>query len=214
MNVLKGWLRSGLLAAGGVGWLVTVACGMGVLWAYSNSAGLSAEAPEYWPTELSLTREPGGATLVVLAHPRCPCTRASIGELQRIMARPGGPVVAHVIFLKPDGFDEDWAKTDLWKSATRVPDVRVHRDDDGALTRLFGAATSGQVLLYDRDGRLRYNGGITASRGHAGDNAGSALVRRLIAEGDKQHGAEFPVFGCPLIASGHSGSCPDRRSDG
>ena len=38
----------------------------------------------------------------------------------------------------------------------------------------FGAETSGQTLLYDRDGRLLFSGGTTGSRGHDGDNAGFA----------------------------------------
>ena len=43
----------------------------------------------------------------------------------------------------------------------------------------FGVATSGQVLLYDPNGELRYSGGITRSRGHPGANAGRAAIESL-----------------------------------
>ena len=52
------------------------------------------------------------------------------------------------------------------------------RDDDGAEARRFGAETSGQTLLYDARGALAFSGGITGARGHAGDNAGRASLRR------------------------------------
>ncbi len=54
------------------------------------------------------------------------------------------------------------------------------RDDDGAEAKRFGAETSGQTLLYDERGTLAFSGGITGSRGHAGDNAGRASLLALI----------------------------------
>jgi len=76
--------------------------------------------------------------------------------------------------------------------------VQVMRDDDGVEAARFGAATSGQVILYDRDGGLLFTGGITASRGHAGDNDGRNAIVSLLGRGrETRHSS--PVFGCSLL---------------
>ena len=134
----------------------------------------------------------------MLAHPHCPCTRASIEELSKLMARVRSPVAAHVLFLKPAGFPGDWGQTDLRRSAASIPGVVVLEDDDGAEARRFRAATSSQVLLYDAGGRLLFSGGITGSRGHSGDNAGRSAVESFLNDGAAERAETF-VFGCPLF---------------
>jgi hypothetical protein len=140
-------------------------------------------------------------TLVVFAHPQCPCTRASIGELAEVLARSGRQPRTYVVFLKPSEVAEGWEKTGLWQRAASLPGVTVLRDDGGREARAFGVETSGQTLLYDGRGALIFNGGITGSRGHAGDNAGRAALISLIGRGPTDRtGAN--VFGCPLFAAG------------
>jgi hypothetical protein len=134
----------------------------------------------------------------MLAHPHCPCTRASIGELASIMAHSQGRLTAYVLFLKPQVFSEDWEKTDLWQSAATIPGVTVIPDDDGREARLFRAVTSGQVVLYHSEGRLLFSGGITSSRGHSGDNAGQSSIVSLVNAGVPVRTETF-VFGCPLF---------------
>jgi hypothetical protein len=73
----------------------------------------------------------------------------------------------------------------------------VEPDPDGAIAQAFGAYTSGQVLVYGADGGLLFNGGITASRGHEGDNPGrAAIVARLRDQVPAPSTAS--VFGCAL----------------
>jgi hypothetical protein len=136
----------------------------------------------------------------MLAHPHCPCTRASIGELALLMAHSQGRVTAYVLFLKPAGFSDDWEKTDLWHSAASIPGVKVMIDDGGAEARRFHAATSGQTMLYDAEGRLLFSGGITGSRGHAGDNAGRSAIVSLLNTGAAERAETF-VFGCRLFGA-------------
>lgn len=182
-------------------WLSAAGVGIGFLWDYENTPGPAAAAPAHWPDGSRLRRSAEGATLVLLAHPHCPCTRASIGELSRLMAQAGGRVTAYVLFVKPRGFAVEWEKTDLWSSAGAIPGVRVVRDDEGVEALHFRAATSGQVALYDRAGSLLFSGGITSARGHAGDNAGRAAIVSLLDAGEAGL-RETPVFGCPLFAEG------------
>jgi hypothetical protein len=180
-------------------WLLMVGTGIGVLRNYENAPGLSAAAPGSWPAGSPLERAAGSATLVMLAHPHCPCTRASIGELARLMAQAEGHVRAYVLFVKPTGFSEEWVQTDLPASASAIPGVSVVRDDEGVEAKRFHAATSGQTLLYDTKGNLLFSGGITSARGHAGDNAGRTAIVSLLTTNEVAQN-ETPVFGCPLFA--------------
>ena len=59
------------------------------------------------------------------------------------------------------------------------------------------ASTSGQTLLFDRDGDLIFSGGITGGRGHSGDNAGRDAIVSLVESGESTLD-ETPVFGCSL----------------
>jgi len=199
-----------VLVAGFLLWAGTVTAGMWVVLNYANTPGPPADAARVWPSEVSLERTQEVATLVMFAHPRCPCTRASIGELSRIMTREVGRVTAHVLFYAPGDFEADWERTDLWDSAAEIPGVRVHRDADGNLARRLGAKTSGQVALYDASGRLAFQGGITASRGHAGDNVGSTKIRQIL-DGKTSTNSATSVYGCPLL--GRSACGTDDREN-
>lgn len=179
-------------------WLLVVSIGLWFLWGYENTPGVSAAAPLLWPAESKIQRATDRATLVMLVHPHCPCTRATMGELASIMAHTQGRLTAYVLFLKPQGFSEDWEKTDLWQSAASIPGVNVMIDEGGAEARLFNSSTSGQTILYDAKGRALFSGGITGSRGHSGDNAGRSAIVSLVNTGTAEQ-AETKVFGCPLF---------------
>lgn len=178
-------------------WAALVSVGGSLLWKYAATAGAAATPPEQWPVQSALVREAGQATVVVLAHPRCPCTRASITELGILMARVGQRARAHVLFTRPRGVDSDWEKTALWQSAAAIPGVTVHSDPGGLQTALFGASTSGQVVVYDASGRMMFRGGITGARGHEGDNVGLDRALALIS-GGRADASESKVFGCAL----------------
>lgn len=179
-------------------WLLAVSIGLGFLWSYQNKPGVGAEPPAQWPADSRIQRAQDHDTLVMLVHPHCPCTRASIGELALLMAHTEGRLTAYVLFLKPAGFSEDWEKTDLWQSAAGIPGVTTITDEEGAEAHRFHALTSGQTVLYDAEGRLLFRGGITASRGHAGDNSGRSAIVSLVNAGAAEQ-AETPVFGCPIF---------------
>jgi hypothetical protein len=180
-------------------WFVSVGTGLAWLMAYDNTPGTAANAPSRWPTRSALARDVAGPTLVVLAHPRCDCTRASIGELAELLARAPQPPRTYVVFIRPGGVAAEWEKTGTFDQATRIPGVTVIRDDHGNEADRFGAWTSGQALLYDRDGQLVYAGGLTGARGKSGNNTGRATVLELLA-GARPARATTQVFGCSLFA--------------
>ena len=199
-----------LLLAGTILWLLVISIGLWMLWGYENTPGKAAEPPREWPADSKILPARDHATLVMLAHPHCPCTRATIGELASIMAHSQGRLTAYVLFLKPRGFSEEWEKSDLWQSAASIPGVTAVIDDEGAEANRFHAATSGQTVLYDAGGRLLFSGGITASRGHYGDNAGQSAIVSLVNSGAADL-TETSVFGCPLFDP--NSDCPMPKDE-
>jgi hypothetical protein len=182
-------------------WLGVVGTGLWMLWAYDNRPGVSASAPPRWPAQTALTRSTTGPTLLFVAHPQCTCTRASLDELAEILARASShPPRTYVLFLRPSTFEAGWEHTDLWRRAAALPNVIVMRDDDGLEARRFGVETSGQTMLYDGSGTLVYSGGITGSRGHAGENAGELTLVALLTRGHAERRAAG-VFGCSLFST-------------
>ena len=184
-------------------WLAVAVSGLYVLWSYENGAGAPATASEKWPSASRLVPAADRSTVVFVAHPQCTCTRASIGELAEALARTKTPPKTYVVFIKPSSMPDGWERSDLWKTAEGLPNATIVRDDDGREAGIFGAATSGQTFVYDSAGALQFSGGITGSRGHAGDNDGRAAVVTLLNHLERER-ASTNVFGCSLFASDKS----------
>ncbi len=178
-------------------WLVVVLTGSLLMAQYSQTAGAAGEAPVQWPAASVVLRDSTRAQLVMFLHPRCPCSRASISELEQIVAHCQGKFSAQVLFIQPEGVAEDWVKTDLWHAAAAIPGVKVGIDYEGQEARRFQAITSGQTLLYAAAGGLMFQGGITLARGHAGDNPGRDAIESLLNQ-TTTHSLSTPVFGCAL----------------
>lgn len=179
-------------------WLSAAVGGVFYLAQYENTpAEKNVSYPLIFPPESRIERDSKRATLIFFAHPKCPCTRASIRELSRLMTDVNGNLQAYIVFSKPVEESEEWTETDLRTSAEAIPNVRVLIDENERETKIFNAQTSGLTLLYDRTGNLRFDGGITLARGHEGDNAGSRAIFEIITK-DAVKTAETAVFGCPL----------------
>jgi hypothetical protein len=185
-------------------WVAAVAFGMRVLLRYENAPGRVGALCQAWPAA-QIERATDRPILVMLAHPHCPCTGASVGELAQIMARLQGKVAAYVLFVKPKEAGRDWEETDLRRSAEAIPGVKVLFDPDGVEARRFGAETSGHTLLFGTDGQLLFSGGITATRGHAGDNAGESAIVALVTNQTPAR-TQTLVFGCSLANRDETGS--------
>jgi hypothetical protein len=187
-------------------WAGAVLGGFGLLTDYDVQPAGRRTAPQRWPAASEVPRSAEHHTLLIFLHPRCPCSRASMAELARIMERRAGALSAHVLFIKPTGVSKDWTNTSLWRSAEQIPGVNALVDDLGREADLFAADTSGQTLLYDAAGQLVFQGGITASRGHYGANPASNQVISLL-DGETTQPGETPVYGCPLQI------CPRPRGE-
>jgi hypothetical protein len=173
---------------------------VGLFWLvrYQMTPGAPAAAlAAKWPSGLNFARNSGGLTLVMLVHPQCPCSRASMHELSELISRSEGRLAAHVLFVQPAGSPAGWCDGDLWNDARAVRGLGVSIDKDGRDAAILGASTSGEVLVFDADGLMRFSGGITDGRGHEGDNPGYLAILALI----RGHGSNIsgtPVYGCSL----------------
>lgn len=204
--------RAATIAAASIAWAALAGGGFFGLTAYGAVAGLPADAPRELPAELAATLRPaGGATLVLVAHPACPCTRASLRELERVLGsvafrRDSLGVDVVVLFIGPRRAEAsaDRVAVDLRKLVGSISGVRIVDDPEGAQASRLGARTSGTVLFYDDGGTLRFAGGITPGRGHEGDSAGADALRALLARRTSKNAEATPypagaaVYGCGL----------------
>lgn len=164
---------------------------------YQTQAGVAAVSPTQWPSEVGLPFDAQRFNVVVFAHPKCPCTRATLDELEVVLTRRRSEIRATLCIFDPEGVPSDWAETALVRMAKGISGLTVVVDQNGAMAAKFGAVTSGQVLMFDRESRRVFSGGITGSRGQAGENHGRNLLLAL-AGGEICGSAPTAVYGCAL----------------
>ncbi len=170
---------------------------------YSTSPGARGEAPEQWPADLPFSRSKSTPTAVLMMHPHCPCSRATMSELERLVAETGGRAVGFVLFFVPAGEDEAWAAGSLWERAKTLPGFEPRADPVGAMSASLGALTSGHLVIYGSSGAVRFSGGITPSRGHEGPSVGRRAALEALQEVGSSRDAD--VFGCPIQRSSNNG---------
>lgn len=186
-----------VLILAGISWAALVGTGIVFLYHYEATSGKRGAIVSEWPAGSAVVPGDKAYQLVMVAHPHCPCTRASFGELERLMARVSKNLDVHMLFSKPRQYPEKWIHSGLFSKASTTRGVRVVIDEDGMEAKLFGGTTSGQVFLFNRAGELLFSGGITASRGHSGDNLGRSTIIDIVQNGkDGLH--QTPFFGCAL----------------
>ena len=165
-------------------------------------------------------QEDGSASLpmlVVVLHPRCICSRATLRELEEAATTFDHPYQAVVLVFQPSGGDTAWQSTDLYHDAQQALHAHVVTDIDGAIAAQFGAQTSGQVYLYSgaatsAERQLLFAGGVTAARGEVGDNRGLASLESAFHQAVLLEQSGFktarapsglaehtPVYGCGLF---------------
>lgn len=182
----------------GVLWITLAILGSAGLTAYANQAGEKAASPRHWPRGVSVTRAKSQPTLLVFLHPECSCSHATLRELDHLLARPSHSFATTAVFIRPSGWTDRQLKGELWDYAVKIPHVKLAIDETGNDAKAFGARTSGHTVLYDASGKLLFTGGITAARGHEGDNLGESSVEEFLATG-KADAKTTAVFGCSLV---------------
>ena len=199
-----------VLTAAFAAWGIACAVGFTLLLRYSNTPGKQSEPSHASALPIDLIDPGGRPTLVMYAHPRCPCTRASFSELERLQTLTENTLALRVVFFEPAEVASSWRQTDLWRRAENLPHAQVIPDPDGRITHAAGARTSGTVALYDSGGGVLFWGGLTSSRGHEGTNLGH-LALLDISKGMAPRAVRTEVYGCALFTPG--AVCPPDHSD-
>jgi hypothetical protein len=180
---------------------VATLAGMAALAAFNGTAGVETAGPAHWPAGTAIERSHTAPTVLLFAHPLCTCTGATLEELGKVLAGRRFGVPAPAIRILFSRTDPAWTPGDLWRRAAKIAAVSPVWDEDGKEARIFGVRTSGLVLLYDKRGTLLFEGGITASRGHAGNNYGEERLAAALDSGRRASGLPSRVFGCALFDS-------------
>lgn len=168
---------------------------MSALHAYGVRQGESAPAPSEMPSWVE--RHDGRYRLVIAVHPRCACTRVTLGEVERLMGVCGERLAVEVLVYRPDGAAPGWGVGPELERLCALPGVALRDDEDGSIAARLGMFTSGAVLLGTGEGRVAFAGGLTRGRGEAGPSTGSAAVAALV-RGGVPPARSTPVYGCAL----------------
>jgi hypothetical protein len=179
-------------------WVGLVGVGFWKLFDYADSPGASAERTQDWPAGSPVARDNDRPTLLLFLHPHCSCSAATLTELEKLLPAIRGKAQIITLFFAPQSKPLSWAQSSLWTKAHALPGVEVALDPDGREAERFGALTSGQTFYFSQAGKLLFQGGITPSRGHAGENAGTAAIHAL-TDGDLPAVRSTRTFGCALV---------------
>lgn len=201
--------RSSLIVVATSVWIVGAAAGLGWLADYAATPGAAVSSRMMWPVGSRLPKPQNSFQLVLFLHPHCPCSLATLGELERALVNVHERCGVVLAFYRPAGAASDeWTGGPLRERAQQLSEIQIVDDDDGLEATRFGAMTSGHAMLFDASGRLVFSGGLTASRGHEGDNAGRAGLAAILA-GARREAAATPVYGCSLQSGAvAAGSAP------
>jgi hypothetical protein len=201
---LVGWPTGCIIAA----WLAAIAVSYFLVTRYqfaTNDASPTGVV-ERWPSGSNLPRRPGNFTLVLFLHPKCPCSKATLSELERLFTSIEGRTSGRLDFVVdatvPAVPGNDWLSTETLERAKAMPGAQIFVDRDGREAARFGATTSGFVMLFDENNVRRYAGGMTESRGHEGDSLGSQNLARILC-GESNVIGSIPAFGCRLCLPEH-----------
>jgi hypothetical protein len=180
-------------------WVSTIAIGTVWITDYSTRPGKKGISPTSLPIGFGGETSSKLPKLFVFLHPQCPCSGATLKELEKLVERNPDALEINIFFYQPSNQPPEWSETWLWRAASEIPNANLTKINLEELQK-FGAITSGQTLLYDADGNLVFSGGITQARGHEGPNLGSEIIEEYLS-GSKPSVSEAPVFGCILTTS-------------
>ncbi|MFG0264844.1 MAG: RedB [Rhodopirellula sp. JB055] len=168
---------------------------------YGNTAGPSDPPPETAFTKqvdgVSEINTSSGWELMMAVHPKCPCTVASVNELQHLLDQFGDQLKCRFLVYHPADTDAAWIEDGITPRLSEIPQASIEPDETGKTALALGMQTSGAVVVFDSQGIPCFHGGITVSRNHEGDNLGVRAISMLL-QGKSPPITSTPVFGCRL----------------
>lgn len=184
-------------------WASGILAGTWAMLDHEFATGSYMSAPETIPSSLRpYLSETRPYLLVIAVHPECSCTRASIEQVERLLA--AHPDTLEVLALYSTAIEKQSTgvlpshSAGYRETLSQLPHTRILPDPDGALADSLHATLSGAVAVYDQAGQLRFEGGLTASRGHSGSSLGLTHLGDIARALEPRELCSTPVFGCSL----------------
>jgi hypothetical protein len=183
-----------------VRWLVRVfgvVCGV-LSWAFAIVVGwhaaMSYATKPGRPSARRLAIVPSSAqlpiyTCVLVAHPLCPCTRASLLALRSIAHEHDKTLRISVVFTGSE-------RGRNWTLALQIPHVEISEVSLAEAESRYDAHTSGQTYIFDPGGRMAFSGGITPMRGDEDLQFAETIFDQVLS--GKRLLTQYPVYGCSL----------------
>lgn len=185
-------------------WLISLVVGLKILWNYQTAPGVQQKKTTRIHSTSLIQLASQQPTLIMFAHPQCPCSKASIIELQGVAQKLRGQVNIKIYFIQPASKDRGWLESSSWALAKTIPDAQVLADPRGTMAKMFSARVSGETLLYSKEGELLFEGGITPSRGHVGENHGTRSIIEAVQTGLASI-KRTQIYGCNLFTQEEEG---------
>lgn len=179
-------------------WAIFIGIGFVSMADYSSRPGSPANITVEFPENLPSNEKNNLPKIFVFFHPKCPCSSATISELEHLIADTQNLAVTTVFFYKPVNESDEWVKTNLWETAKQIPTVEIEIMNEDEMSK-FGVITSGQTIVYDSQDNLIFSGGITVGRGHEGESLGRKSIENYLKTGEIETD-KTAVFGCILTS--------------
>lgn len=189
--------RKHWVALSAVSWLFVLTIALCAQFRYDSIPSLASLSKKGWPAASKISRSTTENTLVMFLHPHCPCSRASLHQVTTLKTN-NRSLNCVFLFYTPSSFEKGWEKTDIWRTASEIPGAHLVSDRDGVEAKNFGALTSGQTYIFDKQGSLRYEGGLTEGRGHEGGCRNLEAAMKVLTDGGAST-AFGAVYGCPIV---------------
>lgn len=148
-------------------WCVFLMGGSYLIYRFETIPGEQVRRLSAWPDGSVISRPEHYPILVSFMHPRCACSEASLSALESIESRFGEELEIRIVFWLPEDPSSEWTDCDLVESARKKFGDRVYLDFQGIESDRFAANTSGESFLFNKEGRLLMQGGLTPRRSTA-----------------------------------------------
>lgn len=132
--------------------------------------------------------------LICFLHPKCPCSDATIYELNRLRTSNKELKIIAVLSFPENTYSEWKTINRVDNQLSRIEGLEIIEDKNSEMAKDFGGLTSGSCYLF-RDSELMFAGGITPSRGHLGKTEAHEIISKKASNEDL---LVQKVFGCPI----------------
>src|SRR5882762_11463884 len=119
-------------------WLGLIVVGYAWLLRYSFAVGKAATAPGTIPHGLASSAPSARPQLLLALHPRCPCSRATLTELAKILSRAANACDVTVLLYRPADKPDSWLEGALLDTCRQL-NCRICPDPDGRLAASLGS---------------------------------------------------------------------------